>query len=243
MTDLLEKLKELFEWNKKELIIPKHIALTISGTEIWAKKNNKNLKESYDETFFNLYKIINKQIKLGIQSISILIEPDSKENLEIFEESLFKFFEELEKDKSINENKLKITVLGKWYQIPNKIVESIKNIMNKTKDSENNLLNICINYEGKQEIIDACKLIARKIESKKIKSDEINPEIFKQNLYTSNVNPVNLMINSSPKKIINSFLIWHSIGAVLYQSNKFWPEFNENDLLKAIIEYNKQITL
>ncbi len=243
MTYILEKVKELFDWNKKELIIPDHIALTIDGSEVWGNKNNKDLKQAYTESFFNLYKMIREQLKLQIKTLSVFIKPDSEQNNEVFEQALAKFLQELEKDKFIEENKLRISILGKWYEMPHEVVEPIKSIMNKTQEHNQTYLNLCINYNGKQEILDACKLIARKIDAEKLDPETINQETFKQNLYSSDLVPVNLLIKNGQTKTVGSFLLWHSIDAMLYQTNKLWPDFTENDLLKAIVEYNHQLSL
>lgn len=238
MTEILELVKELFDWNKKDLEIPKHIAISISGTENWAIKNNLSLEQAYEEAFFNLYKLIKEQIKYKIKALSVLLKPDNINNQEPFEKALSKFLTELEKDKDIEENKVNVTVFGKWYEMPYEIVEPIKSLMEKTEEDKKIFLNLCINYDGKQEIIDACKLIGRKIVSEKLDPQTITEEIFKENLYSSKLYPVKLIIKNRDDNIQTSFLLWHTINSTIYQSDKYWPDFSKNDLLRAIVEYN-----
>lgn len=239
MKELLTKVKELFDWNKKDLIIPEHIALTIDGSEAWAKKNNKTLDEAYHESFFIIYKIILEQLKLEIKTLSIHVSANPMKGNAAFTNALAKFLNELKKDKKIEENKVKVSVLGKWYEMPPEVIEPIKSIMEETQQSGRFYLNLCLNYNGKQEIIDACKLIARKIGSEKLDPLTIDDDIIRQNLYSSNLAPVQLMIQNGSDRQCGSFLLWQSAGAMLYQTEKLWPDYTENDLLKAIVEYNK----
>ncbi len=239
MKELLIKVKELFDWNRKDLIVPEHIALTIGGSEAWAKKNNKTLGEAYQESFFTVYKIILEQLKLEIKTLSILISTTAMKGDTAFNSALAKFLNELKKDKKIEENNVKICVLGKWYETPPEVVEPIKNLMENTQQPGNLYLNLGINYNGKQEIIDACKIIARKIESEKLDPLTIDDETLKQNLYSSNLAPVQLIVQNGADRQRGSFLLWQSADAMLYQTEKLWPDYTENDLLKAIVEYNK----
>lgn len=241
MTELLDKVKELFDWSKKELVIPEHIGMTIDNSEVWAKKNSKDLQESYDEAFFNIFKIIHQQTKLKIPHLSIHLKPDSRQSHLYYEQALTKFLTKLSTDELIEQNSIKVTVIGKWYDMPTEIIESIKNIMTKTQTNTKFNLNLCIKYNGKQEIVDACKLLVKKIEVDKFDPQFLTKETFKQHLYTSSLPPMNLLIKNGTSMKRGSFLLWYSIGAILFRTKKLFTDFTEDDFLKAIVEYNKTL--
>jgi undecaprenyl diphosphate synthase len=238
MTGIIDRVKGVFLFDKKEFIIPNHIAICLEGAEEWAHLKEKSFAEAYHESFYNLYKMIHEQVKFNIKSMSILVT-GSKDCSKEFVEALAKLLSELEKDDFVRQNKIKISVLGKWYEMPHDIVEKIKRAMEKTQSHDGYYLNLCINYDGKQEIIDACKLISKKIGAEKLETNAITNEIIMQNLYSSNALPIQLLIKNGKNNRINGFMLWQSIGAVVHLSQKYWPEFNDKDILKAIIEYNK----
>ncbi|MFA5141560.1 MAG: polyprenyl diphosphate synthase [Candidatus Woesearchaeota archaeon] len=239
MNDLLAKVKKVFGFSKKKLDVPEHVALNIDGIERWALETKKPVNQAYSDSFFNLYRIIREQVNYEIKTLSIGITPPSKENSGHFTKELASFLTELEKDEAIIKNHINVQVIGKWYQMSHEVVEPIKSVMSKTSKFDKFKLIICLNYDGRQELIDACKLIARKVSVNHLDPQSISDDTIKQNLYASNLPQVNLLIMNGKENIRGSFLLWLSTDAIFYQTDKCWPEFAEEDFLKAIVEYNQ----
>ena len=236
----LPKIKDILKI--KETIIrkkPRHIAITIMGNTIWARKNDIPKNFMYRKKYEILKKIIDLQIKNEIPIITFyLTRKKIEEEFIILIDSLIKFFEDLKDDERIHKNQMKISVLGKWYDL-SRLVEPIKAVIDTTKNYDKFFINFCVNYEGQEEIVDACKLIARKIKADKLDVDAIDKELIKDNLYSSYFLPPDLIIITGRKKKTNGLLLWDSDNSIVHYSNKLWPEFTKSDFLDAIKEYQE----
>lgn len=237
----LPRIRDFLKKNKNNLKKPRHIAVTMMGSTIWARNNNISKQEMYRKKHEILKKMIDMQIKLDIPIMTFYLTRKKIEDTEhfiILIDSLIKLFEELREDSRIHKNQIKISVFGKWYDLP-RIVEPIKAIIESTSIYDKFFLNLCVNYEGQEEIVDACKLIARKIKLDKIDVDAIDKELVKDNIYASYFLPPDLIIITGKRKKTNGLLLWDSTDSLIYYSNKLWPDFNKDDFLNAIKEYQE----
>jgi len=232
---MIDRLMKSLKSKKREL--PKHIALDYSFC------NYLNTKippiQYFKNKFMKLKEFINLQLQYEIPVFTIYLVPFiEKEDIHFSSvmEALSFFFDELIKEKKLFEKKVKISILGKWYNLPNKVVESIKKVIDETKDYDSFFLNFCINYDGQEEIVDSCRILARKVKSEKIDPDAITKEQIKENLYSSYFMPPELIIVIDKKKELSGFLLWDSINSQIYFSEKSWNEFSQNDMIKAIIQ-------
>ena len=219
---------------------PKHIGVTTEGVNSWAENNNKTLEESYDKLFSAINKLIRLQVDLDIPILTINLEESNSlvDNKELTNH-MKRFFNKLSKNDFLHRNQVKISILGKWYDLPGEVIELIKYAIDETKDYDKYFLNFCINYDGHEELIDSCKILIRQIENKKIDLDEINQQTIKDNLYTSYFLPLDLIIRSGQKHALTDFLMWDSTNAIIYFTNKNWPDFNKDDFLNAIAKYQR----
>ena len=240
---MLDKLLSLKKLSLDKDRMPKHIAITIKGHYAWAKKNKKELSEVYEKGFGIIKRVINAQIKLGIPIMSLYLLSEilpKAEQFPIYSQSLINFLKSMKESSLLHENKIKISVLGKWYDLPGRIVEPIKELIDETRDYDTFFLNFCINYNGQEEIVDACKLIARKVRVEKLEPEAINKELIKESLYSSSFLPIDLIIISGYRKELSGLLLWDSAYSKVFFANMPWPEFEENDFLEAIVFFQKK---
>lgn len=217
--------------------IPKHVAITLDGIDEWKRKNEKYKEEANKKSFLKVIEIIKYQIKLDIPIITFSILNEGREYDNEFLEELSRFITYLIDEETMS--KLKISVLGKWYDLPNKVLEPMKKLIEKTKDNESFFVNLCINYNGQEEIVDACRLIARKIMAEKIDPESIDKETIKENSYSSYFIPPELIIVNGNKNLKSNLLLWDSASSSIYFSNKMWPDFEKSDFMDAINAYQK----
>lgn len=252
MVEVFDKLKffNLMKLRKKEkekkgleTDLPMHVAFTMQGIMKWAEKN----KVSEEEALKNKFLILKNTIKVGVKlNIPILtfhvlstnLREEETDKFTLVMDVLVDFFEKLAKEKLIHENKVKISVWGKWYDLPGRVVEPIKKLIDETSEYDNFFVNLCINYDGQEEIVDSMRLIARQIISHKIGVDSISKDVVKENLYSSYFLPPDLIIKTGKKKLPN-LLLWDSVNSMVYFSDKFWPDFDKSEFNKAIDYWRK----
>jgi len=240
---MLERFRLMLRLEEKEGLkkkLVKHIAITTEGIEFWAKKNNKTLEQSYKKSFVIIRDIISLIIRSNIPLITFYISPKEikrDESFNIFVDELVSFLNNMKGSELLHKNKAKVSALGKWYDMPGKAVEAVKSIIDETKDYDCFFLNFCINYEGQEEIADACRLIARQIKADKIDVDSITKETIKENIYSSYFLPPDLIINNGLQRNNSGLLLWDSIYSEMHFTGKPFPDFTKQDFLNIIKKY------
>jgi len=129
---------------------------------------------------------------------------------------------------------IKINIIGKKQGLPNDIKKIIKTIENKTRNNKRILLSIALNYGSKEEILNACSILANKKNKKKITIRD-----FEKNLYTKNIPDPDVMIRTGGNKRLSNFLLWQLAYTEIFFVNKLWPEFNDDDYYKIIKKFYK----
>jgi undecaprenyl diphosphate synthase len=241
---MLDKFKDILKKEDNDIIkfkLPKHIALGTKGKHIYAEKHKISIEKVYKRSNVIILSTIATSVKLHTPITTFYLLSTKTNELEHFSEvvdSLTEFFNELSNKELIHKNKIKISVLGKWYDLPGKFVDSIKNLMEKTKEYDSYFVNFCINYDGQEEIVDGVRLMSRQIKAGKLDPELINKEMIKENIYSSYFLPPDLIIINGSKKT-SDLLLWDSTNAKVYFTNKLWPDFDRIELMDAIREYQK----
>jgi undecaprenyl diphosphate synthase len=114
------------------------------------------------------------------------------------------------------------------------MIESIKKIIDSTKDYDNYFVNFCINYDGQEEIVDACKMVARRVKLGKIEVDSITKETIKDDLYSSYFLPPDFIFVTGKKRSVSGFLLWDSVNSEIVFTNRLFPELTVKDIEKGI---------
>jgi len=242
---VLETIKDMIKKGRYVLNIsmPKHIGLTTDGVEKWALKNNISHEDAYKRSFLVIKSTLKLQVKLKVPILSFYILDQNvdkeSEHYRPLLDSIVSMFDDLADSEFINHNKIKISVLGKWYNLPGRVVDSIKNAIDSTKDYDGFFVNFCINYNGQEEIVDAIKLLGMKIKLGKLDPDLIDKESIKESLYSSYFLPPDLLIKNGSRRETSGFLLWDSGKAEICFTNKLWPDFDKTEFLDAIKDYQK----
>jgi undecaprenyl diphosphate synthase len=233
MLDVLKFLKK-----KDKPVEIKHLAVSIKGLVRWAKKNNKPLEDAFAKRDGLITKLIELIVKKNIPILTLYVLPKEGETNQEFDsatDSLIELFKKLANNDSIKENQIKVSVLGKWYGLPGMVVESIKSLIDKTKDYDNFFLNFCVNYDGKEEIIDAFRLIQRESMEKSEEDEEpLNQDLIKENTYSSYFIPPDLIIETGPDHNFSGVLLWDSSGAKMYFIEKLFPLIKIDDFEEIV---------
>ena len=222
----------------EELKIPNHVAIIVDGNGRWAKNRNLPRMKGHDAGFKTLKKICKYALSRGVKVMSLYVF--STENFKRSKDEvdhlmdLFVLMFQKEKNFFI-ENDIKVVFSGADAPLPKKVIKLRDELAELTKDNKNGIVNICINYGGRREIVDATK----KIIDEGIKSEDITEELFEKHLYQE-LPPVDLMIRTSGELRISNFLLWQLAYAEFYFPGILFPDFTESDFDDAILAYNKR---
>ncbi len=222
---------------------PKHIGIIMDGNRRWAKSKGLPIAMGHKEGAKTLEKIVRHANKIGIKHLTVYAF--STENWKRSEEEvgalmlLLQNYIESYSKKADSEN-IKVQFLGDTTAFKPKLQQGIKDCIERTKNNTGITFNIAINYGGRAEIIKAVKEISQDVKNNKIDIKDINEELFSSKLYTNGQPDPDLIIRTSGEMRTSGFLTWQSVYSELLFVEKYWPDFNEQDLDDAIIEYQKR---
>lgn len=223
----------------KENILPKHVSIITDGNGRWAV--NKKLPRYIGHVYGGkvIKKIIDYSKKIGIKYLSLYIFSKenwkrSNEEINILMNLLEKYLTEFIMSK-INKGIL-LKIIGDYNNLPQKIIQLIEINKKKSVNDYKITVILCINYSGREELLNAFKQII----IKKVDFNNINEKLVQKYLYTSDIPNPDLIIRTSGEIRLSNFLIWQSIYSELYFTNILWPDFTINDFQNSLIEYSKR---
>jgi len=149
------------------------------------------------------------------------------------------FVNGFKKDKFYKKENIKVVFSGRKNPLSNEVLEAMDIITEETKDNTKGILNVCLNYGGRSEIIDATKKIVKDITENKVTIDKIDEELYQKYLYQE-LPDVDLMIRTSGELRLSNFLLWQNSYAEFYFPKTYFPDFTKKEFDKAIIEYTKR---
>ena len=216
-----------------------HLAIIVDGNGRWAKSIGKIRSYGHLKGYENLKKIINYvNDNLDIKYISLFVF--STENFKRRKDevdylmNLFKKGFKEEKDVYIKKN-MKVVFSYKKEGLSKDIISIIEEVESSTKDNTGLVVNFCLNYGGRSEIVDACK----KIIDDKIDKNDITEDLFKDYLYNK-LPDIDLMIRTSGEQRISNFMLWSLSYSELYFTKTYFPAFTTNELLEIIDDFNNR---
>lgn len=218
---------------------PKHIAIIMDGNGRWAQSRGLARVEGHRASRKAIRESVEGALEHSIPYLSLFAfstENWSRPKTEIF--AIFRIFTQVLKEETpeLNEKGVKIIVSGSIIKFPLYLQNELKKSIELTKNNHSLLLNICLDYSGKIDILQAINKIHKSISQGTL----ITEEIMEDNLLTHPLPSVDLLIRTSGEQRISNFMLWQIAYAELFFSDFFWPDFNKSELIKAILEYQKR---
>lgn len=229
------------EFNKENL--PVHIAIIMDGNRRWAKEKGLETKLGHKEGAENLKRIAKYANEIGIKYLTVYAF--STENWKRTKEEVgaLMFLLNWYLDDLLNSSDLdnvKINVLGDITKLDAGTQKLILKLENKTKDYTGLQLNVAFNYGGRDEITRAVKKIANAVKNNEISIDDIDEDLISNSIYTAGMPDPDLLVRPGGEKRISNFLPWQLSYTEFIFIDKYWPDFNKNDLDEAIVEYERR---
>lgn len=223
------------------LKVPNHVAIIVDGNGRWAKERGMSRSKGHDEGFKRLKEVTAYAFKKGIKVVSVYVfsTENFKRSKEEVDHLMNLFVTGFKKDKFYQKENIKVVFSGKEKPLSDKVLNAMKVITEETKDNTLGILNVCLNYGGRSELVDASKKIAKDVLENKINIDEIDEELFSNYLYQK-LPDIDLMIRTSGELRLSNFLLWQNSYAEFYFPKTYFPDFDEEEFDKAIVEYTKR---
>ncbi len=223
--------------------LPRHIGIIMDGNGRWAEKRNLPRTMGHKEGTKRVIDIVEASYKLGIESLTLYAF--STENWKRPEDEISKLMELLiyyirTQLNKIMKNNIKINAMGDLSKFPSKVITEVQRAMDLTKDNNKMILNIGLNYGGRDEIINAVKNISTDYKLGIIELEDIDELTFNDYLYTKNQPDLDLLIRPSGELRISNFMLYQLAYSEFWFSNILWPDFTEEVLYKAILDYQNR---
>lgn len=222
----------------EEQKIPFHLGLIIDGNRRWAEERGVPSLEGHRKGLENLRKIGEYIMKKGVKILTVFTFSTENWNRKKREVSyLMRLFRQSLSKKNIRKfhrKEIKIQIIGQKERLPKTLQGAIKRAEELTRNNKKGILNLAISYGGRPEIIQAVKNIVKK----KIPADKITEDLINQHLWTASLPYPDLIIRTAGEQRLSGFLTWQSAYSELYFSKKYWPDFNKEDLDKALNDFS-----
>ncbi len=229
------------EINGKLLKIPRHVAIIMDGNGRWAKKRFLPRTYGHMQGSKIVEKIIRDAGELGIEYLTVYAF--STENWKRSEEevgTLMKLLSKYLTDciEKCNKDNLKVKVIGDISRLSDELKEKILHIEEISKNNTGLQFTMALNYGSRDEIVRSMKrMIEDMVENNKT-VDDISEELFEQYLDTKDMPDPDLMIRTSGEERLSNFMLWQLAYTEFYFTDVLWPDFNREELIKAIEYYN-----
>ena len=218
-----------------------HLAIILDGNGRWAEKNGVPRVKGHEagaERVLQLVEDLNSfpSIKyLTLYAFSTENWNRSEEEVSALMELLCTFLDQ--HCETLIRNRIRLLVSGKREKMPQKCLERMDKVTALTSENYEKTVIFAINYGGRQEITDAVRKIAGKIQAGSMRADEIDESKIAENLYHPDVPDPDLLVRTSGELRISNFLLWQISYSELYFTDILWPDFEKTQLEKAINSY------
>jgi tritrans,polycis-undecaprenyl-diphosphate synthase [geranylgeranyl-diphosphate specific] len=225
--------------------IPACVGVIMDGNRRWARRESRLLHDGHREGKAKVKEFLEWCTDIGVRNVVLYSfsaenfnrkPQEVRELMRLFREG----FEELSKEPTIMERGVRIRVIGNLSLLPEDVQQIIRVVEDKTRENRNYELVFAIAYGGREEILHACRAIAREIEERKIRVEDINEDIFRRNLYTCDIPDPDMVIRTSGEQRLSGFLPWQATYSELFFVDVFWPAFRKIDFLRLVRSYQQR---
>lgn len=223
--------------------LPNHVAVIMDGNGRWAKRQGLPRFMGHRRGVDALKDLLRCCKDWGVAALTAYAfstENWGRPSEEV--EFLMTLFERVlrrELREMIKEN-VKIRFVGNLAGLPQSLQEEIARSMEDTKDNVAVQFTVATNYGGRQEIVQACRAIAARVEQENLQLEDIDEAVFEQHLYTAGLSHPDLLIRTSGEMRISNFLLWQMAYAEIYVTQTAWPDFDRAEFHRALLSYQQR---
>ena len=223
--------------------LPQHIAIIMDGNGRWAKGLGKLRVFGHKNGVTAVREVLEGAIEVGVKHLTLYAfssENWSRPKMEV--QALMELLiNSLNKElPTFQENGVRVKAIGSITNLPSNCQKTLADTIELTKNNTTCVLTLALSYGSRDEIIETTKKIAQKVAQGEIKVEDINDNLFSENLQTAGTPDPDLMIRTSGEQRISNFLLWQLAYTELWFSPKLWPDFTREDLFGAILDFQNR---
>lgn len=228
----------MFKKNKNKLSIPTHVAFIMDGNRRWATRRGLNKMIGHKQGGIALKNIIKNLVEIeGIKYASFFAFSTENWNREPKEiDYIFEIAYNLVEDneEEFLKKNIKFVSMGDVNRFPDKLKNKLVEIMDKTKDNTGLIVNLAMNYGGRDDIVHAANVLLRQ------NVKEITIENLKENLYSAPSPDIDLLVRTSGEMRVSNFMLFQMAYSELYFTKTCWPDFDKRELYKALEAFSQR---
>jgi undecaprenyl diphosphate synthase len=229
--------------NLDGMVIPKHVALILDGNGRWAKKRGLPRTMGHKEGCVTVEKTVEIAARMGIEYLTVY--GFSTENWKRSSDEvgalmqLFRFYM-VRLLKIASANNVRVKMIGDRTRFDQDIIDGINRLERETKDNTGLTFVIAVNYGGRDELTRAVRKLAADCCAGKLEPSAVTEQVLNSYLDTADIPDPDLLIRTSGELRLSNYLLWQLAYTELYVTDCLWPDFNQEELEKAIIAYNRR---
>ena len=225
---------------KKNPNLPAHIAIIMDGNGRWAKRRHLPRIAGHRVGRESVRTAVRTCANLGIEALSLYtfsLENWHRPKKEV--DALMRFLKDVLHSEylELKENNIRLTASGRLEMLPEATMQALNETIEKLSDNTGMILNLCLSYSGRAEILDAVKGITVDVEKGKLSAEEIDEDVFRRYLYLPELPYPDLLIRTGREFRVSNFFLWQIAYTEIVVMDVLWPDFREANLFEAITEY------
>lgn len=221
--------------------IPRHIAIIMDGNGRWATERNKPRSFGHQAGVETVRRITSECTRLGVKYLTLYTFSTENWNRPSDEiAALMGLVLTSLEDEIFMKNNVRFQVIGDIGRLPSAVAEKLRETIEHTSKNDAMTMVVALSYSARWELIEATKQIAAKVQKGELKIDDIDENIINGHLCTNFMPDPDLLIRTGGEFRISNYLLWQLAYSELYFCDTYWPDFNESDLHKAIIDYQSR---
>lgn len=221
--------------------VPKHVAVIMDGNGRWAQAQGMPRSFGHAAGVDTVKKVTAEAVRLGVKYLTLYTFSTENWNRPAEEVALLMqlLIDKLE-DELFFKNHVRLRVIGDMDRLPQAVQDTINGLMERTKDFDVMTVTIAISYSSRWEITEMTKHIVRDANEGRLKPEDVTEQLLSSRLQASFMPDPDLLIRTGGEFRISNYLLWQCAYSEFYFCDTYWPDFNEEGLQKAIVEYQQR---
>ncbi|MDQ7735888.1 isoprenyl transferase [Prevotella corporis] len=221
--------------------IPQHIAIIMDGNGRWATERGKERSYGHQAGVDTVRRITSECTRLGVKYLTLYTFSTENWNRPSDEvAALMGLVLTSLEDEIFMRNNVRFHVIGDIERLPKEVQEKLQETMDHTAKNNSMTMVVALSYSSRWELTKAARDIARKVRNNELKIEDITEQTISENLCTHFMPDPELLIRTGGELRISNYMLWQLAYSELYFCNTYWPDFDEADLHKAIIDYQSR---